>query len=127
MTRPQDSMSHAVNLKSKFDLFSDHWAPRVIAQMNDYQFKLVRLQGEFVWHEHSDTDETFLVIEGAMSIEFTDRVVELKSGEMIVVRRGESHRPYAEYECQVMIIEPKGVVNTGESGGAFTAQNDVWI
>ena len=127
MTRPQDPMSHAVNLKSKFDLFSDHWAPRVIAQMNDYQFKLVRLQGEFVWHEHSDTDETFLVIEGAMSIEFTDRVVELKSGEMIVVRRGAPHRPYAEHECQVMIIEPKGVVNTGDSGGAFTAENDVWI
>ena len=127
MTRPQDPMSHAVNLKSKFDLFSDHWAPRVIAQMNDYQFKLVRLQGEFVWHEHSDTDETFLVIEGAMSIEFTDRVVELKSGEMMVVRRGEPHRPYAEQECHVMIIEPKGVVNTGDSGGAFTAQNDVWI
>ena len=127
MTRPQDPMSHAVNLKSKFDLFSDHWAPRVIAQMNDYQFKLVRLQGEFVWHEHSDTDETFLVIEGAMCIEFTDRVVELKSGEMIVVRRGKQHRPYAEHECQVMIIEPKGVVNTGDRGGEFTAQNDVWI
>ncbi len=127
MTRPQDPMSHAVNLKSKFDLFSDHWAPRVIAQMNDYQFKLVRLQGEFVWHEHRDTDETFLVIEGAMSIEFTDRVVEIKSGEMIVVRRGEPHRPFAERECQVMIIEPKGVVNTGDTGGAFTAQNDVWI
>ena len=127
MTRPQDPMSHAVNLKSKFDLFSDHWAPRVIAQMNDYQFKLVRLQGEFVWHQRNDTDETFLVIEGAMSIEFTDRVVELKSGEMIVVRRGETHRLYAEHECQAMIIEPKGVVNTGESGGAFTAQNDVWI
>ncbi len=127
MTRPQDPMSHPVNLKSKFDLFSDHWAPRVIAQMNDYQFKLVRLQGEFVWHEHSDTDETFLVIEGAMSIEFTDRVVELKSGGMIVVRRGEPYMPYAEHECQVMIIEPKGVVNTGESWGAFTAQNDVWI
>ena len=127
MTRPQDPISHPVNLKSKFDLFSDHWAPRVIAQMNDYQFKLVRLQGEFVWHEHSDTDETFLVIEGAMSIEFTDRVVELKSGEMMVVRRGEPHRPYAEHECKVMIIEPKGVVNTGDSGGEFTAQNDVWI
>ena len=127
MIRPQDPMSHAVNLKSKFDLFSDHWAPRVIAQMNDYQFKLVRLQGEFVWHEHSDTDETFLVIEGAMSIEFSDRVVELKSGEMIVVRRGEPHRPFAEHECQAMIIEPKGVVNTGDRGGEFTAQNDVWI
>ena len=116
-----------VNFGEKLSKFSEQWTPKVIAEMNDYQFKLVRLQGEFVWHEHNDTDETFLVIEGAMSIEFTDRVVELKSGEMIVVRRGEPHRPYAEHECQVMIIEPKGVVNTGDSGGAFTAQNDVWI
>tara|TARA_B100000315_G_scaffold13203_2_gene12463 strand:+ start:1895 stop:2257 length:363 start_codon:yes stop_codon:yes gene_type:complete len=120
-------MSGAVNLKSKFDLFSDHWAPRVIAQMNDYQFKLVRLQGEFIWHEHSHTDETFLVIEGSMALEFTDRVVELNAGEMIVVRRGETHRPFAERECQVMIIEPAGVVNTGEAGGALTVENDVWI
>jgi mannose-6-phosphate isomerase-like protein (cupin superfamily) len=120
-------MTEAVNLKSKFGLFSDHWAPRVIAQMNDYQFKLVRLQGEFVWHEHNDTDETFLVIEGSMAIEFTDRVVELNAGEMTVVRRGEAHRPFAERECQVMIIEPAGVVNTGETGGDLTAENDVWI
>jgi len=120
-------MSEAVNLKAKFGLFSDHWAPRVIAQMNDYQFKLVRLQGEFVWHEHNDTDETFLVIEGSMSIEFTDRVVELNAGEMIVVRRGEAHRPFAERECQVMIIEPADVVNTGDTGGTLTAENDVWV
>ena len=120
-------MTGPIDLKSKFGLFSDHWAPRGFAQMNEYQFNLVRLQGEFVWHEHNDTDETFLVIEGSMSIEFTDRVVELNAGEMIVVRRGEAHRPFAERECQVMIIEPAGVVNTGETGGELTAENDVWI
>ena len=114
-------------LEAEFAQIHEHWSPRVIARVNDQYVKLAKLKGEFVWHEHSDTDETFLVIEGAMSIEFTDRVVELKSGEMIVVRRGEPHRPYAEHECQVMIIEPKGVVNTGDSGGEFTAQNDVWI
>ena len=127
MKDPQGPMTGAINLKSKFGLFSDHWTPRVIAQMNDYQFKLVRLQGEFVWHEHSHTDETFLVIEGSMGIAFTDRVVELNAGEMIVVRRGEAHRPFAEDECQVMIIEPAGVVNTGETGGDLIAENDVWI
>ena len=127
MTRAKDPMSRAVNLKSKFDLFSDHWAPRVIAQMNDYQFKLVRLQGEFVWHEHRDTDETFLVIEGAMSIEFSDRVVELKSGEMIVVRRGEPHRPFAEHECQACLLYASDAAGDAPCVGEFTAQNDVWI
>ena len=120
-------MNKPVNLESKFQLFSDYWAPRVIAQMNDYQFKIVKIKGEFVWHEHKDTDETFLVIEGSMSIEFKDRVVELNAGEMIVVKRGEQHKPFATQECKVMIIEPENVVNTGESGSYLTAKNDVWI
>ncbi len=120
-------MNKLVNLESKFRLFSDYWAPRVIAQMNDYQFKIVKIKGEFVWHEHKDTDETFLVIEGSMSIEFKDRVVELNAGEMIVVKRGEQHKPFAAQECKVMIIEPENVVNTGESGSYLTAKNDVWI
>ncbi len=120
-------MNKLVNLESKFQLFSDYWAPRVIAQMNDYQFKIDKIKGEFVWHEHKDTDETFLVIEGSMSIEFKDRVVELNAGEMIVVKRGEQHKPFATQECKVMIIEPENVVNTGESGSYLTAKNDVWI
>ena len=120
-------MQESINLKSKFELFSDHWAPKVIAQMNDYQFKLVRLQGEFVWHEHTETDETFLVIEGSMTIEFTDRTVDLKEGDMVVVKRGEAHRTFAEHECKVMVIEPAGVINTGSERGALTAENDVWI
>ncbi len=95
--------------------------------MNDTQFKIVKIKGEFVWHEHKDTDETFLVIEGSMSIEFKDRVVELNAGEMIVVKRGEQHKPFATQECKVMIIEPENVVNTGESGSYLTAKNDVWI
>jgi mannose-6-phosphate isomerase-like protein (cupin superfamily) len=120
-------MNKPVNLESKFQLFSDYWAPKVIAQMNDYQFKIVKIKGEFVWHEHKDTDETFFVIEGSMSIEFKDRVVELNAGEMIVVKRGEQHKPFAAQECKVMIIEPDNIVNTGESGGHLTAENDVWI
>ena len=120
-------MNKPVNLESKFRLFSDYWAPRVIAQMNDTQFKIVKIKGEFVWHEHKESDETFFVIEGSMSIEFKDRVVELNAGEMIVVKRGEQHKPFAGQECKVMIIEPDNIVNTGESDGHLTAKNDVWI
>ena len=107
--------------------FSEHWTPKVIAEMNDYQFKLVKIEGEFVWHNHSDTDEVFIVIEGKMFIEFEDETIELNQGEMYVVPKGVQHKPYAEKECKVMLVEPKGVVNTGESSGDLTAQNDVWI
>ena len=95
--------------------------------MNDYQFKLVKLQGDFVWHSHADTDEVFIVIEGAMKIELSDGTVELNEGDMYVVPKGVAHKPYAEEECKVMLVEPRGVVNTGDSEGKFTASNDVWI
>ena len=95
--------------------------------MNDYQFKLVKIQGEFIWHSHEDTDEVFIVIEGKMFIEFENETVELNEGEMYVVPKGVQHKPFAKNECKVMIVEPKGVVNTGENDGNLTAQNDVWI
>ena len=114
-------MSQPVNFQSKLNLFSKHWSPKVIAEMNDYQFKLVKIQGEFTWHHHLDTDETFIVLEGSMGIEFKERTVHLKEGEMFVVPRGEEHKPFAENECKVLLVEPRGVVNTGESGGALTA------
>ena len=120
-------MSQPVNFQSKLNLFSEHWSPKVIAEMNDYQFKLVKIQGEFTWHHHSETDETFIVLEGSMGIEFKERTVHLREGEMFVVPRGEEHKPFAENECKVLLVEPRGVVNTGESGGALTAKNDVWI
>ena len=116
-----------INLKEKLSKFSDHWSPKVIAEMNDYQFKLVKIQGEFVWHNHDDTDETFIVIEGEMKIEFENETVELREGDMFVVPKGIEHKPRAENECKVMIIEPRGVVNTGNSEGDLTASNDVWI
>ena len=87
----------------------------------------MRLHGEFVWHSHAGTDEVFMVVDGAMAIELLDGRVELKSGEMFVVPRGVEHKPVAAEECKVMLIEPRGVVNTGDAGGAMTAQNDVWI
>ena len=120
-------MRTAINIRDKFSRFAAHWSPRVIAEMNDYQFKLVKLQGEFVWHSHADTDEVFIVVDGEMAIEFRDGRVDLKSGEMFVVPRGVEHKPVATAECRVMLVEPRGVVNTGEADSALTAQNDVWV
>ena len=117
----------AINLKEKFTKFSEHWSPRVVAEMNDYQFKLVKLKDDFAWHDHKDTDEVFLVVHGSMSIEFEDRTVDLNEGEMFVVPKGVKHKPFAKEECHVLLVEPRGVVNTGESGGELTAENDVWI
>ena len=117
-----------VNFDEKLSKFSEQWTPKVIAEMNDYQFKLVKIEGEFVWHEHPDTDEAFIVIEGSMSIDFEDgSSVDLDEGEMYVVPRGVRHRPCAESECKVMLVEPKGVVNTGEADSDLTAPNDEWV
>ncbi len=121
-------MNHeALNIEEKFSGFSEHWSPRVIAEMNDYQFKLVKAQGEFVWHSHDDTDEAFIVVSGILDIEFRDGKVRLESGEIFVVPKGVEHRPIARDECRLMLVEPKGVVNTGDAGGQLTAGNDVWV
>ena len=119
--------SEKINLKEKLSKFSDHWSPKVIAEMNDYQFKLVKIKGDFVWHNHGDTDEFFLVIEGEMKIEFKDETVILKEGEMFVDPKGVEHKPYAEEECKIMIVEPRGVINTGDVESNLKASNDVWI
>ena len=116
-----------VNLQEKFELFSDPWAPKVIAEMNDYQFKLVKIHKEFTWHKHDSTDEVFLVIEGKMGIEFDDQKIALKAGEMIVIPKGMRHKPYASEEAKRMLIEPKGIVNTGDQKNGFTAENDQMI
>jgi mannose-6-phosphate isomerase-like protein (cupin superfamily) len=117
----------AVNFKDKFSRFHDHWSPRVIAEMNDHQFKLVKVKGAFIWHDHPDTDEVFIVIEGSLTIHFRDGAVTIGSGEMVVVPKGVPHKPAAKEECKLMIVEPKGVVNTGNAGGTMTAENDVWV
>ena len=116
-----------INLGKKFALFDEQWQPKVIAEMNDYQFKVVKLKGDFVWHDHKDTDETFIVIEGDLRIDFRDGAVHVRAGEMFVVSKGVEHKPYAEDEVKLMLIEPRGVLNTGHAGGERTAQNDVWI
>jgi len=117
----------AINLKDKLARFSEHWSPRVVAEMNDYQFKLAKIHGEFVWHAHEETDEVFIVLAGEMTLEFRDKAVPLATGEMYVVPRGVEHRPVAKEECSIMLVEPRGVVNTGDVGGAYTAKNDVWV
>ena len=117
----------AINFQDKLSRFTDHWAPKVVAQMNDYQLKLVKIQGEFVWHSHTDTDEVFIVLDGRMRIELRDGGVDLGPGEMFVVPKGVEHKPSAPDECRILLVEPSGVVNTGEASGARTAPNDVWI
>ncbi len=116
-----------INFADKLSKFSERWSPRVVARLNDYEFKLARVEGEFIWHKHDETDEAFIVIDGEMRIEFRDGAVQLRAGEMFVVPRGVEHRPVAERECKIMLVEPAGVVNTGDAGGERTAKNDVWV
>ncbi|EIY2737020.1 TPA: cupin domain-containing protein [Pseudomonas aeruginosa] len=121
------STTQAINFAAKLALFDDRWQPRVIAQMNDYQFKLVKIEGDFVWHSHADTDETFIVLVGRLRIDFRDGAMHLGPGEMYVVPRGVEHKPFAEGEVRMLLVEPCGVRNTGDQGGERTAVNDLWI
>ena len=116
-----------INLLSKFKRFNDTWSPKVIAEMNEYQFKLAKIENEFIWHTHEETDEVFIVLEGKMGIEFEDETVELEAGEMIVVPKGKKHKPFAEKEAKIMLVEPRGVINTGDVKNELTAENDQWI
>jgi mannose-6-phosphate isomerase-like protein (cupin superfamily) len=120
-------MYQPINFRQKLGLINEQWQPKVVAEMNDYQFKLVKLEGDFIWHEHKDTDETFIVLEGTLRVDFRDGAVTLAVGEMFVVPKGVEHKPFAEREVKLLLIEPRGVPNTGDVGGERTAQNDVWI
>ena len=126
---PSDAVKRheVINFAKKFDLLSEQWTPRVIAELNDYQFKVVRLEGDFVWHDHPETDEAFIVLDGKLRIDFRDRFVVLRPGEMFVVPKGTEHKPFAEKEVKMLLIEPRGTLNTGHEGGERTAENDVWI
>ena len=122
-----DTKHQSINFQNKLQLFSAHWTPKIIAQMNDYHLKLVKIQGEFVWHSHAETDEVFIVLDGSMDIAFRDGKVRLKSGEMFVVPKGIEHKPSSAEECCVLLIEPAGTINTGDAGGDRTATADAWI
>jgi mannose-6-phosphate isomerase-like protein (cupin superfamily) len=116
-----------INFQDKLAKFSEQWSPKIIAQMNDYHFKIVKVQGEFIWHDHPETDEVFLVLKGQLEIQFRDGGVLLNEGEMYVVPKGVEHRPVAKQECHILLVEPAGTVNTGDVLSERTAANDIWI
>ena len=117
----------AIVLDEKFARFDDHWSPRIIGQVNDLHIKAVKVKGEFVWHAHADTDELFIVHKGELNIQYRDRDNIVRAGEMFVVPRGVEHRPVAEEECEMLLIEPAGTLNTGDAGGPLTAAETPWI
>ena len=119
--------NQAINFQDKLAKFSEHWSPRIIAQMNDYHFKIVKVQGEFIWHDHPETDEVFFVLKGQLEIRLRDGNVLLNEGEMFVVPKGVEHKPVAEQECHILLVEPVGTVNTGDVVSERTAANDIWI
>jgi mannose-6-phosphate isomerase-like protein (cupin superfamily) len=116
-----------INFQDKLSKFSDQWSPKIIAQMNDYHFKIVKVRGEFVWHDHLETDEVFMVLKGQLEIQFRDGKVLLNEREMFVVPKGIEHKPVAESECHILLVEPAGTLNTGDVINERTAANDVWI
>jgi len=126
-TKRLSMRSEVINFNNKLNLINEHWSPKVITEMNDYQFKLVKFIGDFIWHDHPETDETMMVIEGDLRIDFRDGPVYLSKGEMYVIPKGLEHKPFAENEVQILLIVPKGIKNTGHQGGERTAENDVWI
>jgi len=119
--------NEVINVKKKLELFSDLWSQKIIARLNNYEIKLVKIKEEFVWHKHEDTDEMFFVVSGKMTIEFKEEKVRLNEGDLYVVPRGTDHKPYSDEGCSVMVIEPKGVVNTGDVQSDLTAKAEVWI
>ena len=118
---------HPINLKNKLNLFSEHWSPKIIAKMNDFEFKIAKIRGEFVWHSHPETDETFIVIQGEMQIHLREGVANLSEGELLVVPRGVEHKPIAHEECHILLIELAGTINTGNSKDLRTIESSEWI
>ena len=112
-----------INIKEKFTLFHDHWHPRVVGELNGQYVKLAKIKGEFIWHSHEEEDELFYVIKGKLKMEFRDKTVVLKPGEMIIVPRGVEHRPCAEEEVEIMLFEPKSTLNTGQTRNERTRDN----
>ena len=116
-----------IDLSDKLALFSDHWSPRIVAALNGQEVKLAKFIGAFDWHRHPDEDEMFLVLKGSFTMEFRDRSVEVHEGQMLVVPKGVEHRPMAEEECSVMLVEPAGLVNTGDAEESEKTTTSTWI
>jgi mannose-6-phosphate isomerase-like protein (cupin superfamily) len=113
-----------IDIAEKLSSFAEHWSPKVVARLNDYEIKVVKVKGEFVWHTHDETDELFLVVEGDLTIQLRNGNVALRPGQLFVVPRGIEHCPIADGEVHAILIEPVGLVNTGSAGGALTARYD---
>ena len=120
-------MAGKVNLDQKLGQFSDHWAPRIVARYNDNEVRLVKVEGEFIWHRHDETDELFFVHKGALTIRYEDRDVYLSEGDIHIVPKGVPHKPVADAECEILLIEPAGTLNTGDAGGERTVTDEKWI
>lgn len=120
-------MNSAINIAEKLSLFSDHWHPRIVGELNGQHVKLAKLKGEFVWHHHEEEDELFLVMKGELLMKFRDRDVTVREGEFIIVPRGVEHCPVAEDEVHIMLFEPASTVNTGTAGGERTVESPEWI
>ena len=116
-----------VNINEKFNLFNDHWSPKIIGELNGQDVKLAKVKGEFVWHNHKEEDELFFIIKGTLKIEFKDKMVELNAGEMLIIPRGVEHKPIAEEEVWIMLFEPSNTKHTGEIEDERTVENFDWI
>jgi len=114
---------HKINVRDKLSQFEDHWNPRIVAELNGQQVKLVKFQGEFVWHSHQQEDEMFFVLDGQFNMEFRDKTVTIKQNEFLVVPRGVDHRPVAREEVAVMLFEPSSTLNTGDAVNELTKKN----
>lgn len=120
-------MTDVISLPDKFSSFKTQWSPKVVAQVNDYHIKIARIEGEFVWHSHPETDELFFVVRGAMTIHLREGELFLQEGELCVIPRGVEHKPAADGECHILMIEPAGTVNTGDAGGERTVDEVEWV
>ena len=116
-----------VNLYEKFGLFSENWKPKIVGELNGQHVKLGKIEGKFVWHQHENEDELFLVVKGNMRLEFRDKVIDMVEGEFIIVPRAVEHRPVADEECHIMMFEPASTLNTGNIDDEFTVQELEWI
>ena len=120
-------MDNVVNFQEKLALIQEQWSPRIVGQVNDYHLKIAKIQGEFVWHSHAETDEVFIILDGEMEIHLRDSVIPIKTGEMYVIPKGVEHKPVAESECSILLVEPAGTLNTGDAGGDHTVENPEWV
>ena len=117
----------AIDINQKFSLFNEHWSPKIIGSINNYHIKLVKVQGDFTWHKHDETDEAFFVHKGTLRLDFHHGSVEIKEGQLYIVEKGVEHKPYAEVECEVIVFEPVTTINTGEVRDEYTKEHPEWI